>query len=161
MRATQGDAWQLIEASQTLLAIAAQPLADGFGRGVEEPGGRLDAIGQGLADDPQAEIELVGFVGHSSYLFKIVQWFHQRPSKIACSASRADSIEFFGYRTRRGGGFPPSPRQSLLSLIHHFCDRALILTRGIRCSLAIPVFVFFAQTEGFFRKPFHSKPLRK
>ena len=115
MRATQGDAWQLIEASQTLLAIAAQPLADGFGRGVEEPGGRLDAIGQGLADDPQAEIELVlrsvlrrvalvGFVGHSSYLFKIAQWFHRRPSKPNRLPSRADFFEFLALLdpTRRG-----------------------------------------------------------
>ena len=34
-----GDAWQLGQARQTLLAIAAQPFADGFGRGVKEPGG--------------------------------------------------------------------------------------------------------------------------
>src|SRR4030067_2930020 len=112
MRAAQGNARQLIEASQSFLPIAAQPLADGFGCGGKEPSGRLDPVSQPLADDSQAEIELVGFVGHSSYLFKIVQWFHQPASKIACSALRADSIEFFGLSdSARRGGFPPPPPQ--------------------------------------------------
>ena len=66
MRAAQGNARQLVQTSQPLLAITVQPLADGLGRGVKEDGGGFDSSAQGLADDPQAEIELVGFAGHSS-----------------------------------------------------------------------------------------------
>src|SRR3989304_846335 len=114
MRAAQGDTWQLVQTSQTLLAIAAQPFADGFGRGVKEPGGGLDAIGQGLADDPQTEIELVGFVGHFSSFFKKAQRFQRRPEKPNRILSRANFWNSSAYGTGRGGGFPPSPRQSLL-----------------------------------------------
>src|SRR3989304_8190881 len=110
MWAFQGDPWQHGQASQTFLAIAAQPFADGFGRGVKEPGGGLDSVGQGLADDPQTEIELVGFVGHSSYLFKIAQRFHRRPSKPTRLLSRANFLNSLPYWIRRGGGgFPPPP----------------------------------------------------
>ena len=116
MGAVEGDAGQVMEALESFLAKAREPLADGLGGGGKEPGSGFDAVGHGMVDDSDSQIVLVDFGIHPYDLLPIGKRFHfgllSEPGPFREEAYfilKVYVVDGWVFDDALAGAFPPAP----------------------------------------------------